>query len=585
MRQAIAGAHEATSSLLGHAASLLHQRRQVETKQRLLRACQNHFVLSDDEVASLTLTSEPIDDTFFLVLNKAKRISRDCEFLLGFENQRLGNEVMEQTSKHVNQAFQKLYRWIQREVKVLNLENPQIGPAIRRALRVLAERPTLFQNCMDSFADAREHVLSDSFFTALTGSSHSGTTDTSVKPIELVAHDPLRYVGDMLAWIHSAAVGEREALEVLFVADGGELARGIQAARENEVWRLVADEGDEVPAFDAGKALDDLVDRDVSGVARILRQRVEQVVQACEETIPAYKLANLLEFYGATFAKLLRGDSVLVDTLKALESEALRQFKALTRDQVAILQTEVQHVPSRLGPPDFLQETLKQLVTVMETYDSSLATSDGRESGFRPILAEAFDPFMAGCESMARSIDAPDDSIFLANCLLVAKPVLAQFDFASGRLGELEDRLKAVSSSLSEHQYGYFRQESGVGAIFDALAPLADQVEDIRKIGGLIALQPEALTQASQRLDDFLPSALMDAMESIRDLHSSSMVREITEEAAERFCRDFEHVEDMLVYADELAEQEGRQGGIDDERPSLRARFPRTTGEIRVLLS
>ena len=586
MRRQITDAHDATSSLLGDAASLLHRRRQVEAKQRLLRACQGRFVLSDDEAASLTLTSEPIDDAFFLALKKAKHISRDCEFLLGFENQTLGNEVMEQASKHVNQAFQKLYRWIQREFKVLNLENPQIGPGIRRALRVLAERPSLFQNCMDSFADAREHVLSDSFFTALTGSSHSGIADASVKPIELAAHDPLRYVGDMLAWIHSTTVGEREALEVLFVSDGGELAREIQEARQSEVWRLVADEGETVPAFDAGKALDDLVDRDISGVARILRQRVEQVVQACEETISAYKLANLLEFYGATFARLLRDESFLVDTLKALESEALRQFKALTRDQVAALQTDVQHVPPGLGPPEFFQETLKQLVTIMETYDSSLATSDGREGGFGPILAEAFDPFMAGCESMAGFIDTPDDAIFLANCLLAAKTVLCPFDFASRRLGELEGRLKAVSHSLSEYQYGYLRRESGVGGIFDALGPLAAQAEDLGEIRALPAIQPSALTQASQRLDDFLPSALMDAMENIKELDDSRMVREITEEAAERFCHDFEHVEDMLVYADGLAEQGDGPDDSDGERPpSLRALFPRTTGEIRVLLS
>jgi len=35
------------------------------------------------------------------------------------------------------------------------------------------------------------------------------------KPIEMVAHDPLRYVGDIFAWLHSALVSEMEALDVL----------------------------------------------------------------------------------------------------------------------------------------------------------------------------------------------------------------------------------------------------------------------------------------------------------------------------------------------------------------------------------
>ncbi len=257
MKAKILAAHAATSSVLDEATALMRQRQQVDTRQRLLKTLQGHFVLSDDEIASLRLLSEPVDDRFFFLLGKAKRISKDCELLLGFENQSLGLEIMEQASKNVDQAFQKLYRWIQREFKTLNLENPQIGSPIRRALRVLTERPSLFQNCLDLFAEAREHVLSDAFLTALTGSSGSGAADQTVKPIELVAHDPLRYAGDMLAWTHSAAVSEREALEVLFVSDGGELARGIQAGRENEVWRLVAGSDDELPAFDAVKALND----------------------------------------------------------------------------------------------------------------------------------------------------------------------------------------------------------------------------------------------------------------------------------------------------------------------------------------
>ena len=345
MKGHVTAAHEATSSTLEEANSLMTQRRNVETKQQLLKAFRERFVLTEDETASLTFTAEPVDDRFFAALAKAKRVRKDCEILLGFENQTLGLDVMEQTSKNLNMAFQKLYRWIQKEFKTLNLENPQINSSVRRALRVLAERPSLFQNCLDFFADAREQILSDSFYLALTGTAASGAKDHSVKPIELAAHDPLRYVGDMLAWTHSAAVSEREALEVLFVSDGNEIARGMQEGRENEPWQqlMMADDddengGDEPLEFDALKALSDLVDRDVSGAARILRQRVEQVIQTNEDTILAYRLANLLNFYRVTFAKLLGAQSVLLEAIANLEAEALRQFRALMRDYIATLQ-------------------------------------------------------------------------------------------------------------------------------------------------------------------------------------------------------------------------------------------------------
>ena len=35
------------------------------------------------------------------------------------------------------------------------------------------------------------------------------------RPIELHSHDPLRYTGDMLAWLHQATASEKEYLQTL----------------------------------------------------------------------------------------------------------------------------------------------------------------------------------------------------------------------------------------------------------------------------------------------------------------------------------------------------------------------------------
>eukprot|EP00952_Eustigmatos_sp_NYUAD-ZCMA_P009620 39676-Eustigmatos_ZCMA.PRE.1 len=36
------------------------------------------------------------------------------------------------------------------------------------------------------------------------------------RPIEMQAHDPVRYVGDMLAWVHQTIASERELLANIF---------------------------------------------------------------------------------------------------------------------------------------------------------------------------------------------------------------------------------------------------------------------------------------------------------------------------------------------------------------------------------
>ncbi|CAK7234113.1 Golgi transport complex subunit 6 [Sporothrix bragantina] len=603
MKTEIAVAHSATEPVLEEASTLIDKRRNVDTRRKLLGAFVNHFVLSDDEIAILAQTAEPMDNRFFAVLNKAKKILKDCEVLLGFEeNPSLGSEVMTQTSKNINNGYQKLYKWVQREFKNLNLENPQIGSAMSRALRVLAERPSLFQSCLDAFAEARESILSDAFYVALTGSDEAGVKGgsnnrgQSVKPIEMAAHDPLRYAGDMLAWTHSATVSEREALESLFIADGDELARGLREGRENDVWHLVEKEDDAgSEAFDPVKALNELVDRDLSGVARLLRQRMQQVVQANEDTILAFKLANLLNFYRLTFAKLLSGnrkasgstegdESSLVETLNGLETEALRHFRSLVRDHVSTLQTEFSHAPADSAQPDFLRDGLEQLVAIMKTYDTSLASPDSREPGFVPILAEALDPYLAGCEEMAKkAASAVDSLIFMMNCLMATRETLSAYDFTTTRVLELQSSIDAKAAAIVDNQYGFFCEQSSVEALFAALTPLAaDNKADLQKAIKLDLLQPQVLTLCSQRLDDFLPSALMDAVENLKPLQDTRLARQLTEEAAEKFCVNFEHVEAILDAADEMLLEEDEN---KDPETTLRSLFPRTTVEIRVLLS
>jgi DNA-directed RNA polymerase subunit F len=577
MRSRIAAANRETAPVLEEATSLMNQRKQVEAKQQILHAFSSHFLVSDQEATVLISTAEPVNEEFFQVLTRVKKIHHDCQVLLGTEDQRLGLEVLEQSSKQLNAAFQKLYRWIQREFKTLDLENPQISASVRRSLRVLAERPTLFQSCLDSFAEARESTLSDSFHAALTGSASE--EHIVIKPIEFYAHDPLRYIGDMLAWVHSTTVSEREALENLFISDGEEIKRSIQEGLESEPW--LRDEGAEL--FDGRKALNQLVSRDLTSVARVLRQRTEQVVQSHDDATLAYKIANLIGFYKGTFAKLLGSDSEVLEVFTTLETSAMRQFRANMRDYVAAVQSELAVAPADLSPPDFLEEALQTLKVLAKSYDSSAAGMDEQQQGFQAVLAEALDPFLTGCVNLQKGMQQPDSAIFAINCLVAAKDVLSAYTFASERAEEMEDTITEQVVQLVDYQHQYLLHESGLIALLESLSPITDAEESLKTIPELDAFKPDALVAASQQLDEFLPSALIDAEENLKRLRNRHMVQDITEEAAGKFCEDFELVEGKMNAVDDLLYDEDKED--EEQEVGLRDLFPRTSGEIRVLLS
>ena len=582
MRQQIASAHKENGPVLEEASALLQQKEELEIKKQLLDAFNEHFVVSEEDLATLTSIASPVDDDFYAVLARVKRIHVDCQILLGTENQRLGLELMDQSSKNLNGGYQKVYRWVQREFKSLNLENPQISSVIRRALRALAERPTLFQSCLDFFAEAREHVLTDAFYAALTGSSGENDQNPMTKPIEFHAHDPLRYVGDMLAWTHSATVSEREALETLFISEGDEIMGGFEAVKEAEPWSTSESE-----AFDGQKALGDLVNRNVAGVARGIRQRVEQVLQNHDDAVLLYKISNLIKFYTATFTKLLGPESSLFATLSALTGSALRQFRAITSETATSIQSEIGVPNSQLQIPGFLDEALTQFATLIKSYDSALAPASSRQSDFEPIIAQALTPFVTACEKMAKLTTEPDASIFLANCLLATRTALSSYDFVQSRSADLATQLETLTSNLTDYQHAFFLHTSGLHPLISALAPLSNSPDDLLKIPTLPPFQPQALSDASQILDDFLPSALMDAMEILKKLSSTKMAQEITADAVERFCEDFEFVEGRLAAVDDLRGGSEDEDGREDGKGvvQLRGLFPRTSGEIRVLLS
>ncbi len=145
----------------------------------------------------------------------------------------------------------------------------------------------------------RQSTLLSSFTSALTTGNRTGGAGAR-RPIDLHAHDALRYIGDMLAWVHQAIAVEREFLEALLSIDTGTHMPGaVRApARAEDEW------------------LGELMDAAVAGLCGPLRARVLQTVRAQESGLNAYKVSRLLHFYALTMARTLGSRALLATTLK-----------------------------------------------------------------------------------------------------------------------------------------------------------------------------------------------------------------------------------------------------------------------------
>lgn len=647
MKKHVILATQETAPVLEESKDLLARKEDGEKKSRLLDAFRQHFLMSEDDLATLTSTAEPVNGRFFNVLTRAKTIQKDCTVLLTDEqHQRLGTEIHERTSQSIDRAFEKLHRWTTREFKSLNLENPSLNTTLRTALKVLAERPSLFQSCLDAFAEAREKTLAGLFYSALTGEGQNGG-----KAIEEEAHDAMRYVGDMAAWVHSATVSEREALETLFLDEGEELSANMKKGNEIEVAYDEDSEDDddedlspgsarrpkktkaskEESVFDGRKALNQLVDRDISAPTRTLRQRVEAVLSSIEEPVLSYKISHLLGFYHVTFLKLFGdggSDSILVSTIHSLISSAFSRFSQLSADEAIGIEDSLRSEPDEihdrdLSVPEWLHTALSQLSEVFKTFDSSLAVATAtREEQWREmedILMVAYKPYMDLLSWTSERF--PDDRmrvIFQLNAKAEVKRCLEgseyiqnfvrqnaesqQRDNATGPgvqyYNEILEDIEELRDNLMWWVAGFFGEGSGCVQLMDLVSTTEEDgngeepPRSIKSLEDEKAFSPEALEEASQKLDDFLPSALMDVMDELRQLGDESLKRDVVEDAVEKFCTLFEQLEDALEQMS--VEEEDEKDSVTGERfydsedelaKGRRRYFPRTSAEIRVLLS
>ncbi len=575
----VLAAKQESAPVLEEASTLLARRKESEAKQHMLDAFCTHFLVSDADLTTLTSTAEPLNERFFVVLARVKQIHKDCEILLGNENQRLGLELMEQTARNLDAGFKKLYGWIQREFKGLDLEDPHISGSIRRALRVLSERPTLFQNCLDYFAQAREITLSDGFQAALTGSG-------STQAIEFSTHDPLRYVGDMLAWVHAAAVSEKEALEGLFISDADEISRGMTAGRSGEPWarirrsstaREVEEDLDADTIFDGRKALNELVGRNLNSVCQTLNNRIELSSRNCDDPVLIYKIYNLLTFYRDIFGKLLGSETSINKAIVQLETSMLTWFDENMEEQISAATADTTPNPD-LTPPYFLNTVLEQFSEIVRARGPQMSDTE-LERLFTSMLSGILDACAEGAVQLPDARDGDKYKInylttlhsSLRSLVMLVPHVQVPLEKTSKEVQALRDRMvESIATSLLE--------DSGVNGVFQE----TDTRQDLHSRKKWLQ---ENLEEAAQTLDDFLASGLTDTQDSLKHVIDKGMAKEIVSESVERFCAEFDELKSMLELLDAEALQPNSNDAVEDELVELRDLYPRTSAEVRALLS
>lgn len=494
-------ANSGTKYLLERADGLRSQRSSAQLRSSLVSLFLHRFTLSPAEEAALNASALDLNQGLFDALDRVEAIRHDCRALLGGDETRMqaGLDIMAATSTQLETGYSKMHRWLEFQFRQMTREaQVEVSPVMREAVRRLGMRPALLKDALAVLTSTRQGAILTAFLDALTRGGPNGLP----RPIEIHAHDPTRYVGDMLAWVHQATAGEHELLDSLFGVRG--------------VGRMVGEERNVAQRTEMDQLVADTLDRDLDGLGRPLKLRIEQTIKSQEGIIMTYRIVNLLQFYLVTMRKTIGPTAVLSQALQELYDYADAAFFETLQAQGRSLLRFLHPPDATLSPPLALRDACQVLREIIAVYDTSLVDADERATDFAKLLDAAVNPAVEMCSRMAdlrrqtaTATGAWDRDVFLVNCLEYLQHTLEAYEFTAPRVALLQEQVVQHVESMTYEHHGKLLEQCGLAPVMRALrtrAGSADEATVATPLSRLPGATPKELTAALTQFSAFLTS-------------------------------------------------------------------------------
>ena len=348
-----------TSSYVAALSTLQEEQIMLGRRTKLIEDFLERARLSDEEINTLrtcNFSHEKQIQQFFTCMNRLKKIrSLENELSTGWART-AGLQLVARTSTLQSAGYERLFLWVRSNCDILGskaaLEGSQTSTKatamqlhhFKQGLTMLHDTPAYFEQCCVAVVNKQRVELRARFVRALVQG------DGTSQPIETQAHDALRFVGDMLAWIHGTIASEIDHLWSLFDS-GGDNDEG----KSGEI------------IINASRArVEHLVPTTFDDMIRPLKVRIQQSARGEEDIVHVYRLCDLLQFYHNRLLPLLPVTSVFMVGLGAAAIKLQGRFNDLLTIESSKLLHSTTIYPSDLSvaaPVRHAVETVSNLCT------------------------------------------------------------------------------------------------------------------------------------------------------------------------------------------------------------------------------
>lgn len=542
----------------------------LKLKKQILLTIKDKFTLN--QVEEDTIQNGAIDDQFFGVLNKIESIRESATYLLALIDPHAGNALITKLNVNLETINRKVFNHLLTFLYDYGSVSNDELPTYRKCLVYLSNDLSFFDTYIKRVTTERSKLILDEFL------SQFDLNIRDKKPIVLNAHDPIRYIGDVLASIHSLIANEADFIKILFCF---QVDDSIQYESINK---------------DFLKGLDrKLLNEIVQSLANSCRIRVEQVVRFEESCVVDFEIVQLLKLYKLMFEKKnIDSDNNLVfnlEKLTAVANEKIEEYFAKFIKQNEATKLDY-NANTDLLPPDWLSDYLNKLVEFFEIYarnnggqqyddeeavDKQDTITDEFivktiEEPFQKILIEQLQTAFP----LAKKKEEVKTSFLtaLVNCFDLIKTRLQIFSESifnkSGKIkqiySDIETKLETSLSTLQDLQIKLLFEKTGLGLynnLLNMIFPI-DQVQDELDYDMYLSLNDNDLmnlntinTNVHGKLNEFLPQALTELQETLLfKLASPEIADKICEACFSEVCKFYSVFRKVLAHINPSHEEE-----------------------------
>ncbi|KAG8203993.1 COG6, partial [Candida africana] len=504
-------------------------KRLIGLKKNLLISFKEKFTLNEYE--EFVLNSGDLNNEFFTTLARAERINENCSILLSLDNPQLGLKIIAKSNQMINRSIDRIMSYTNKTLgNMYSLSSKSRLATLHQCFKYLQNKLNYFNSIVNTFSESRLKVLVDEFNRQVqgdfevNGQGRSSSISSDSRPIYMSAHDPVRFVGDLLAYVHSVSVNESETITSIFT---------------------MGDDNDK----EFENIIQDVTDKILQSLSRPIKARVEQIVSTETKLSTLVQIFNLVELYNIMFTKQLGKAGNIVETVKQLIKVCQGRIFMIISNRLATIKNKnltKLDLNLDLQPPEWIIEFYSDILPIVDQITTGTILNlspEENEKFLNLIVNEPIQVFNEHVDHNKIFSEKKDVLIIKSNFLDLILSKTIPVSLLSEKVLEVNEMIDKLTEEITQLELNNMLGQCGLYDYFNIINMICPFSDDFFEVSIYEPIKENKLytkdsfVQVDEKVQEFFPSAMIEMQQSLLKLNSPIVVNQIIDNSFMQFVK------------------------------------------------